>query len=362
MTEPRSSPVGRRKDEHLRINLEEDVSAKGVTTGFDRYRFIHQALPELDLRRVDTSQTLFGRRLDAPLLISSMTGGVPLGGQLNRVLARTAQTLGIGLGLGSQRVALEEPDRATWFRVRDVAPDILLFANFGAVQLNYGFGIDDCLRAVDMVEADALILHLNPLQEAVQPGGNTNFSGLTRRIAEVCRALPVPVVVKEVGWGISAETARRLYDAGVAAIDVAGAGGTSWSEVEKHRADSEHGRRVAAAFASWGIPTAESLRQVRDVAPDLPVIASGGVRSGIDVAKAVALGAVAAGVAGPALRAAAASAEALVDSLQQLIDELRITMFCAGAGTLDDLRDGGRLVAGTAGEPIRSPRSQLLAP
>jgi isopentenyl-diphosphate delta-isomerase len=346
-----ASPNGTRKAEHLRINLEEDVSGKGITTGFEQYRFAHCALPELDLDEVDTSRRLFGRRLAAPLLISSMTGGVPMGGALNRVLARTAQSLGIAMGLGSQRVALEEPDRAEWFRVRDVAPDVLLFANFGAVQLNYGFGVDDCLRAVEMIEADALILHLNPLQEAVQPGGNTNFSGLARRIAAVCRALPVPVVVKEVGWGISAETARLLVEAGVSAIDVAGAGGTSWSEVEKHRAVSAHQRAVAAAFSGWGIPTAESLRLVREAAPELPIIASGGVRTGIDVAKAIALGAVVAGVAGPALRAAADSPETIEAVLKQIIDQLRIAMFCIGAATLDELRDSRHLY--DAGSPDR---------
>src|SRR5205823_523512 len=214
-------------------------------------------------------------------LISSMTGGVPEGGRLNRVLASAAQTLGIAIGLGSQRVALEEPDSAVTFRMRDVAPDVPIFANLGAVQLNYGFTTDDCRRVVELVEADALILHLNPLQEAVQRGGNTNFSGLVHRIAAVCRALPVPVIVKEVGWGISAEVAVQLAEAGVAAIDVAGAGGTSWSEVEKHRAATDQDRRIAAAFAGWGIPTADSLELVHTAVPHLPILASGGIRSGI---------------------------------------------------------------------------------
>jgi len=342
------SRTGRRKLEHLQINLHEDVSAKGVTTGFERFRFIHQALPEINLSDVDTSLTLFGRRLRAPLLISSMTGGVALGGRFNRLLAAAAQQLGIAMGVGSQRVALEDPDTAAYFQVREAAPDVLLFANLGAVQLNYGFGPDECRRAVEMVQADALVLHLNPLQEAVQPGGNTNFAGLARRIAEVCRALPVPVIAKEVGWGVSADTARLLVEAGVAAIDVAGAGGTSWSEVEKHRAVSEHGRNVAAAFAGWGIPTAESIRLARTGAPGLPVLASGGVRTGLDVAKAVALGATAAGIAGPVLRALNESPDALLDFLGEAIDELRIAMFCIGAGSLDELRDTPHLIDLTA--------------
>lgn len=333
---PQGEPVGAvRKREHLRINLEEDVGAKGVTTGFERYRLVHQALPELDLAAVDTSLTLFGRRLRAPLIISSMTGGTEEGARLNRVLAEVAQALGIGMGVGSQRVAVEDgPAAVRSFQVRPVAPDVLLFANLGAVQLNYGFGPAECRRVVEMIEADALVLHLNPLQEAVQPGGTTNFAGLARRIAAVCRALPVPVVVKEVGWGISAETARLLAEAGVAAIDVAGAGGTSWSEVEKHRALTERARRVAAAFAGWGIPTAESLRLCRAAVPGLPLIASGGIRDGIDVAKAVALGATAAGMAGPALRAAAVSADALTELLGTVIEVLRIAMFCTGARDL----------------------------
>lgn len=340
-----------RKRDHLRINLEEDVAAKGITTGFERYRLVHQALPELSLAAIDTSVTLFGRRLAAPLILSSMTGGVEQGGRFNRALATAAQTLGLGMGVGSQRVAIELPERAATFQVRDIAPDILLFANLGAVQLNHGFGLSECQRAVEMIGADALILHLNPLQEALQHDGNTNFAGLAGRIAAVCRALSVPVVVKEVGWGISAETARLLVDAGVAAIDVAGAGGTSWSEVEKHRAAGPHTRRVAAAFAGWGIPTAESLQLCREAAPGLPLIASGGVRDGIDLAKALALGATAAGIAGPALRAAATDAgrppnsAALIAALRERVDEFRITMFCTGAASPAALRAPGRLVS-----------------
>ena len=332
-----------RKADHLRINLEEDVAAKGVTTGLERYRLRHQALPELDLAAVDLSLTLFGRRLRAPLLISSMTGGVAAGGRINRTLATVAQTLGLGMGVGSQRAALEAPERSATFQVREVAPNILLFANLGAIQLNYGYGSAECQRAVEMIGADALVLHLNPLQEAVQAGGDTNFGGLAQRIAQVCRALPVPVVVKEVGWGISTETARLLVEAGVAAIDVAGAGGTSWSEVEKHRAADPAARRLATAFAGWGLPTADSLLAVRAVAPHLPLIASGGVRTGIEATTALALGATAVAVASPALRAAARSTAAVTAALQAIIDELRVAMFCTGAGTLAALGDGTRV-------------------
>jgi isopentenyl-diphosphate delta-isomerase len=236
-----------RKADHIRINLEEDVRS-GLTTGLEHYRFVHQALPELNLAEVDTRVTLFGKTLNAPLLISSMTGGTDRAGELNRTLAVAAQQAGIAMGLGSQRAALEDPALAHTFQVRAVAPDILLFANLGAVQLNYGYTVDHCRRAVDMIEADALVLHLNALQEAVQPEGDANFSGLLKKIEAVCHALPVPVIAKEVGWGISREAAFDLTLAGVAAIDVAGAGGTSWSQVEMHRAKTESQKRVAAGY------------------------------------------------------------------------------------------------------------------
>lgn len=330
--------IERRKADHIRINLEEDVQFPRLTTGLERYRFIHQALPELNLDEIDLSTTLLGKRLQAPLLISSMTGGTETARTINRNLAQAAQAAGIAMGLGSQRAAIENPELASTYQVRDLAPDILLFANLGAVQLNYGYGVDHCRRAVEMVEADALILHLNPLQEAVQPGGDGNWKGLLRRIEAVCRALPVPVVVKEVGWGLSERVARQLAEAGVAALDVAGAGGTSWSEVEARRAPTELHRRVASAFADWGLPTAETLLMARQGAPNLPIIASGGLRDGVDVAKCIALGAAAAGMAGPFLKAAAVSTEAVSEAITEITRVLRIAMFCAGAGSIPELQ------------------------
>lgn len=326
-----------RKADHIRINLEEDVRS-GLTTGLERYRFVHQALPELDLAQVDTSVTWFGKRLRSPLLISSMTGGTDQARRLNLTLAEAAQTAGIAMGLGSQRAAIENPALAPTFQVRSVAPDVLLFANLGAVQLNYGYAVDQCRRAVDMLEADALILHFNALQEAVQPEGDTNFAGLMHKVEAVCRELPVPVIGKEVGWGMSREAARRLSEAGVAAIDVAGAGGTSWSQVEMHRARTAAQKRIAAAFIDWGIPTAESILNVREAAPNLGIIASGGLRDGIDVAKCVALGANLGGLASPFLKAADVSLEETVAVIEELARELRIAMFAAGAGTLAELQ------------------------
>lgn len=325
-----------RKTEHIRINLEEDVKS-GLTTGLERLHFINKALPEIDFSDVDTSQTFLGKQLAAPLIISSMTGGTPEAEEINLRLAQTAQEKSIAMGLGSLRAALVDPVAAKTFQVRRAAPDILLFANLGAVQLNYGYTVDACRQAVDMVEADGLILHLNALQEALQPEGDTNYSGLLEKIGGICKHLPVPVIVKEVGWGFSGETARRLADAGVAAIDIAGAGGTSWSQVEMHRMKDLRQAAIAAAFRDWGIPTADSLRQVRAAAPDVPVIASGGLRNGVEAAKTIALGASLAGMAGPFLKAAVHSQESTAELVDDVVKELKIAMFAAGAVDLASL-------------------------
>ncbi len=196
------APIDQRKADHIKINLEKDVRS-ALTTGLENYHFIHEALPELDLEQVDTSLSLFGKQLAAPILISSMTGGTADAESINLRLAEAAQEMKIAMGVGSQRAAIENPEQAKTFQVRRVAPDILLFANLGAVQLNYGYGIEQCRQAVDMIGADALILHFNPLQEAVQDAGDTNFAGLAKKIEEICKKLEVPVIAKEVGWGIS---------------------------------------------------------------------------------------------------------------------------------------------------------------
>jgi isopentenyl-diphosphate Delta-isomerase len=337
------TPISSRKSDHIRINLSEDVRSN-LTTGLERFRFVHQALPDLDLDQVDLHLDLFAKRLKAPLLISSMTGGTEEAGAINQVLARAAQAAGLAMGLGSQRAAIEDPRLAASYQVRKAAPDILLFANLGAVQLNYEYSLEECIQAVEMVGADALILHLNPLQEALQPGGNTRFAGLLMKIEAICRQLPVPVIVKEVGWGISDDAAIELSNVGVAAIDVAGAGGTSWSQVEMYRTGDESLARVAAAFRGWGIPTAESIRMAHTVAPKLPIFASGGLRDGIDVAKCIALGASLGGMAGPFLRAAAQSEETLMKMIDEITREIRICMFATGAPDLETLRTQIRLI------------------
>jgi len=333
-----ASLTEKRKDDHIRINLEEQVQFPRLTTGLERYRFMHQALPELDLAQVSTQTTLFGRTLNSPILISSMTGGTERAQNINRRLAEAAQEARIAMGLGSLRAVLEDPALLTTYNVRPLAPDILLFANLGAVQLNYGYGIDECRRAVDLVQADALILHFNALQEAIQPEGNSNFSGLLKKVEKICRQLEVPVVAKEVGWGFSPQAARQLAEAGVSAIDVAGAGGTSWSEVEYHRAPTAQHANVARAFADWGISTVDSIRHVREAAPELPIIASGGLRDGVDIAKCIALGAELGGIAGPFLKAAVESLEAVRLLIWELSMQIRVAMFASGAADIAALK------------------------
>jgi isopentenyl-diphosphate delta-isomerase len=267
-----------------------------------------------------------------------MTGGTEQARQINLNLAAAAQQYGVAMGLGSQRAGIVRPETRETFKVRHVAPGILLFANIGAVQFNYGFAIEQCYEAVEMIEADALILHLNPLQEAVQPEGDVNFAGLAKKIDQVVKKLNVPVIAKEVGWGISEQAAKLLAEAGVAAIDVAGSGGTSWSQVELFRASNDLHRHVAAAFRDWGIPTVDSIQMVKRAVPHMPVIASGGIRSGIDIAKAIALGAEIGGMAGPFLKAATVSSEKVAEVLEETIRVLRIAMFAAGVGSIEALK------------------------
>jgi isopentenyl-diphosphate Delta-isomerase len=332
------SQTGKRKDDHIIINLEKNVQFPNLTTGLEHYRFLHEALPELDINEIDTTVKLFGKTLKSPILISSMTGGSERAGIINRKLAEAAQEAGIAMGLGSQRAAVERGELEKTFHVRDVAPDLLLFANLGAVQFNYGYGVDQCRRAVDMVQADALYLHFNALQEAVQPEGDGNFKDLLPKIEAVCKTIGVPVIAKEVGWGFSEKTARRLASVGVSAIDVAGAGGTSWSEVEYHRAPTAFHARVARSFADWGIPTAESVQYVRKGAPDIAVFASGGLRDGIDIAKCIALGATLGGMAGPFLKAADVSVEAVSELIRETDRQIRVSMFCTGAQDISALQ------------------------
>jgi len=340
---PEAATTQARKAEHLRVCLEEDVQFRQASSGLERYRFQHCCLPELSWEDIDLTTDFLGKPLQAPVLISSMTGGTEFAQCINQRLAAIAQQYGFAMGVGSQRVSLENPAVRPTFAVRAIAPSIPLFANLGAVQLNYGCGLDECQRLIDWLEADALILHLNPLQEAVQTRGDTNFRGLLGKIKTLCQQLPVPVIAKEVGNGISAAMAQKLLEAGVSAIDVAGAGGTSWAKVEGGRAQDPRQRRLGSTFGDWGLPTAECLVGVRAIAPHTPLIASGGLRNGLDVAKAIALGASLGGLALPFLQAAAASEAALHDLAEALMAELTTTLFCTSSPTLQALQRPGVL-------------------
>ncbi|MBD2328536.1 type 2 isopentenyl-diphosphate Delta-isomerase [Alkalinema sp. FACHB-956] len=333
-----SQETQNRKADHLRVCLEEDVQCRETTSGLEHYRFTHACLPELNYDEIDLSTQFLGKRLNAPILISSMTGGTELAKLINYRLATIAQEYRLAMGVGSQRVAIEKPEVADSFQIRKLAPDALLLANIGAVQLNYHYGLEQCRKAIDLLEADALILHLNPLQEAVQTRGDRNFAGLLEKIALLCDQLPVPVIAKEVGNGISAAMAKQLIQAGVGAIDVAGAGGTSWAKVEAGRATDAKQRRLGATFADWGLPTADCVVQVREVDGEIPLIASGGLRTGLDVAKTIALGADLGGLALPFLQAANDSEAALHELVDILFAEIATTLFCTGSPNLQALR------------------------
>jgi isopentenyl-diphosphate delta-isomerase len=342
-----SAEIENRKTDHLRLCLDENVQCQKVGPGLERYRFTHCCLPELDLGDISLTTPFLGKQLGAPLLISSMTGGTELAKVINLRLADVAQHYNIAMGVGSQRIAVENPQVATTFKVRSRAPSILLFANLGAVQLNYDYGLAECLKVVDFLEADALILHLNPLQECVQTHGDTNFRGLLSKISLLCQKLPVPVIVKEVGNGISGPIAQKLVEAGVTAIDVAGAGGTSWAKVEGERAQDSRQRDLGQTFADWGLPTADCITAIRAINPEIPLIASGGLRNGLDAAKAIALGADLAGMAWPFLKAAHDSEATLYALVDLLIAEMITVLFCTGNATLMDLKcsDSLKLIA-----------------
>jgi isopentenyl-diphosphate delta-isomerase len=321
-----------RKAEHIRLALDRRMQLERCY--FDDWRIEHRALPEIDWEEIDTSVSFLGRRLDAPLLISCMTGGTDEATRINRNLARGAEETRVAVGVGSQRRALEDPSTADSFRVRSFAPSVPLLANLGAVQLNYGYGIEQCRQAVEMIDADALVLHVNALQEALQPEGQRNFRRLVPRMGEVARELSVPVAVKEVGCGISRSVACALRAAGIRIVDTAGVGGTSWARIEAARADDAE---LGELFADWGIPTPTAIRRLRDI-DGLTLIGSGGVRNGLEVAKALALGADLVGMAYPFLVAADESKDRVADKVRRTVEELKICMFCAGARTVADLR------------------------
>jgi isopentenyl-diphosphate delta-isomerase len=331
------APISKRKADHISININQDVQS-GLSAGFENYHFRHEAVPELSLSQVDTSTSFLGKNLSAPILISSMTGGVAHARGLNEALARAAEELHLAMGVGSQRAALVHPETRDSFKIRRWAPTALLFANLGAVQFNYGFGLAECQAAVEMIEADALILHFNSLMEAVQPEGDTDFSNLLPKIEQICSNLGVPVIAKEVGWGIDARTAKRLVDVGVSVIDVAGAGDTSWSEVEAYRLNGVP-QTIARSFKDWGIPTTLCLEDLSAADLNVPFIASGGLENGIDLAKSLALGASLGGFARKLLGPANESYEALLGTLTAIKSELQLCMFACGIQKIDQFNN-----------------------
>ena len=332
------SEIARRKADHIDAVLSGEVGFDRLTTGLEEVRFAHCALPELDMAGIDLSATLLGRRHRLPFLISSMTGGPTRAAGINETLAEAAQACGVALGVGSQRIALEGRGGEGFGRLKDRCPDVALLGNIGAAQIRGRRGVDTARRSIEMIGADGLFVHLNPLQEAVQAGGDTDWRGVLPSIEALVRE-GLPVAVKEVGFGLSRSVVRRLAEVGVTILDVAGAGGTNWARVEGARGAS----RVAEAFADWGVPTARAVQEARAAAPHATIIASGGLRDGVDAAKAVRLGAGFAGFAGAVLDAATRGPEAVAAWFAEREAELRAACLCTGSADLDALRGAALL-------------------
>ncbi|MFD1778913.1 type 2 isopentenyl-diphosphate Delta-isomerase [Fredinandcohnia salidurans] len=338
-----ANSIEQRKSQHIQITLNEKVTGESISTGLEKLVFVHNALPEIDFDEISIKTKFLGFECQTPFLISSMTGGTGLAEAINRNLAIAAEERGWALALGSTRALLDSDGHASSFQVREYAPSVPIIANLGAVQLNFGYGVEECRRIIEMTDADMLVLHLNSIQEVIQDNGDTNFKGLLKKIEQLCKTLEVPVGVKEVGWGIDDQTAKKLVDAGVAFIDVAGAGGTSWSQVEKFRSNDPIRRAAAEAFSEWGIPTVESIRLVRGEIGERPLIASGGMQTGLDGAKVIALGADLVGFGRSILKEATQSVEDVVEVMKVREMELRMSMFGIGAATIQELKDTPRL-------------------
>ncbi len=328
--------ISDRKLEHLLICKNYDVEFKDKTTGFEDIELVHNALPEVDKNEIDLSTSVFGKKLDSPLFITAITGGHPASKDINKQLAIAAEQNNIALGVGSQRAACEHPELAdTYSVVRENAPDCLLVGNIGAPQLNLSN------KAVEILDADILAIHLNPLQESIQPEGDLDARGYLDLISKITDLVDIPVMAKETGCGISAETAKQLADAGVSFIDVEGAGGTSWAAVETYRSDDKY---YGELFWDWGIPTAISTAEVVNTV-DVPVISSGGIRTGLEAAKAIALGADSVGMALPFLKKSI-SQEDLNQFIKKFNDSLRIAMFLVGANNIEELKQSKLVISG----------------
>lgn len=335
--------INQRKTEHIRLCLTDQVEGVNKSTGLEGISFIHNALPEINFNDISLTTEFLNKQLQAPFLVSSMTGGSALATEINLNLAVASEEKGWAIGLGSTRALLESTAYEDSFLIRKQAKTVPVIANLGAVQLNYGYGVDECQRIVDATEADSLVLHLNSLQEVVQDGGDLNFENLLPKVEEICRKLNVPVGVKEVGFGIDGTVAKKLYDAGIYYVDVAGAGGTSWSQVEKLRTQDPLREAAAEAFNSWGLPTKDCLVSVRSALPQVPLVASGGMKTGLDAAKAITIGADVVGYARTLLKAATESVEEVIKVMDQIEFELKMTMFGIGVKTLGELKNTNRV-------------------
>jgi len=349
--------IEERKADHIEICLKEDVQARTATTGFEDVHLVHRALPEIEREKIDLSTTVFGYKFSAPLFVGAMTGGIAKALKINAAIAEAVEELDLGMSVGSQRVVIKNKKvKRSFSIIREKAPKAFILANIGGPQLVEEYGVKEVKKAVEMVEANALAIHLNGLQEAVQPKGDTNYSGLIRKIDEVAKEVDVPVIVKETGAGIAAEDAKLLEEAGVAGIDVAGAGGTSWAAVEYYRAKARQdvfNQKLGETFWDWGIPTAVSLVEaVQSV--NVPVIASGGIRNGIDAAKALALGASLASATYPFLQPATKSSEDVKKALRLLVGEVRNAMFLVGADSLKELQKVPLVLTGKTAEWLRA--------
>jgi isopentenyl-diphosphate delta-isomerase len=346
------SGIEKRKLGHLRISLEKNVEGDTLT-GFQDIRLIHRALPELDLDEIDTRTSLYGRELSAPLIISALTGGTPKAKEINETLAAVAEEKKIGIGIGSQRIAIDQPEkRDTFSIVREKAPNTLVMGNLGCPQLARGWGLDEINEAIAMVEADALCFHMNPLQEAVQVGGDTDYRGILEIISEITTLIDTPIVMKETGCGIAYEDAVKMEKAGVQGLEIAGAGGTSWSAVEYHIAKEEGEKDqeyLGQALWNWGIPTAISVVET-SLKTSLDIIASGGIRTGAEIAKAITLGADAGGMAKPFLEKAIEGEKAVEEYVDNIIQEFKVVMFLVGAKKTEELHKVPALILGRTAE------------
>jgi len=340
----------KRKAEHIKICLEQKAQAKQVTAGFEDVTLVHKALPEVNRKEINLSTSFLGKKLNAPLIVGAMTGGTEEAITINSAIAESVEKLGLGMGLGSQRAAIEDQKlERTYSIARKKAPNAFLIANIGGVQLVHGYGVKEVRKVAEMIDADAVAIHLNALQEAMQPEGQTDFKFVISKIIEVAGALDKPVIVKETGAGISAEDAQALEDSGVKAIDVGGVGGTSFAAVEYYRANTTMG----IAFWDWGIPTVASIVEVVKTAK-LPVIVSGGIRSGIDVVKALSLGSTLASISQPVLEEAVKGSSETEKLLTGYINELRNAMFLVGAQNIADLGKVPLVISGKTAEWLKT--------